>query len=43
MGAEQPYVDGGCFLSAQAGGYIAASCAPVINPTAWLLCPGAGM
>ena len=44
--AEQPYVDSEkLFLSGQSmGGYIAASCAPVIQPHGLiLLCPGAGM
>ena len=44
--AEQPYVDSEkMFLSGQSmGGYIAASCAPVIQPHGLiLLCPGAGM
>ncbi len=44
--AQQPYVDSEkMFLSGQSmGGYIAASCAPVIQPHGLiLLCPGAGM
>ena len=44
--AQQPYVDSGkLFLSGQSmGGYIAASCAPKIQPHGLiLLCPGAGM